>query len=105
MDNGIDWWVAVLIMGLVIYTAWIAGSSKGHLSRMEDVAAVHTARTEVGWTYERYRLESLRLDWLNLSPQARAEYTRTWGRPKWAMPSRDTTVSHEEYPNKTPQSQ
>jgi len=103
MDNGIDWWIAVLIMGLVIVTAWIAGSSKGHLSRMEDVACVHTARTEVSWSYERYRLESLRIDFMALSPQSRQEYVRMWGRPKWAMPSRDT-VAAEEYPNKPPQS-
>jgi len=99
-----DFVIALLIMAVVIFIAWVAGSSKGNLSRMEVVAAVHTAKTEVGWTYERYRLESLRIDYMALSPQARQEYVRMWGRPLWALPSRDTVASPE-YPNKPPQSQ
>lgn len=99
-----DFIIALVIMGIVILGAWLAGSSKGNHSRLELVAAVHTARSEVGWTYERYRLESLRIDFMALSPQSRQEYVRMWGRPKWAMPSRDT-VAAEEYPNKPPQSQ
>ena len=94
--------LVLLIMAVVILIAWIAGSSTGNTSRMELVAAVQTARSEVGWTYERYRLESLRIDWLALTPQARQEYVRSWGRPKWALAP---PGAHEEYPNRPPQSQ
>jgi len=89
MDNEISWLIGLFMIGMVVVLAWILGNSHGHLARMELVAAVHTAKTEVGWTYERYRLESLRMDWLALAPQARAEYSRSWGRPRWAFPSKD----------------
>jgi len=88
----------LLIMAVVVFIAWVAGSSTGHMSSRELVAAVHTARSEVGWTFERFRIESLRIDWLALTPQARQEYVRSWGRPTWAMPSRGLVDDFTEKP-------
>ena len=94
-----DFLIALVIMGIVIFIAWIAGSSKGNLSRMEVVAAVHTAKTEVGWTYERYRIESLRMEWCAMPLEAKREYIRSWGHPVWVKPSKGPLV---EYLDKVP---
>ncbi|GAG70510.1 unnamed protein product [marine sediment metagenome] len=80
--------MTLLIMALVIFIAWMAGTSKGNLGRMEIVAAVHTAKTDVGWTYERYRIEYLRMTWASMKVDAKREYIRAWGQPRWTLPSR-----------------
>jgi len=86
----------LLIMAVVIFIAWLAGSSTGNLSRAEVAAAVHTAKTEVGWTYERYRIESLRMEWCAMPLEAKREYIRSWGHPVWVKPSRGPPLGEEE---------
>ena len=91
-----EFMIVLAIMFGVVLIAWIAGSSKGNLSRMEVVAAVHTAKTEVGWTYERYRIESLRMEWCAMPLEAKREYIRSWGHPVWVKPSRGPPLGEEE---------
>jgi len=94
-----DFLIALVIMGVVILIAWVAGSSKGNLSRMEVVAAVHTAKTEVGWTYEHYRIETLRMQWMTMPLEGKREYIRSWGHPTWSKPSKGAEM---EYIGKAP---
>lgn len=75
--------LALLILGLGV-TAYMTGRKSHSLARMEVTAAVQVAKQEVGWQYERYRIQALRMDWVALEPSARKEYVRTWGRPSWA---------------------
>ena len=84
--NAVD--VVVLgLMCLFLVMAWLLGRQTTHLNRMEQTAAVTVASREVSWTYEKHRLESLRIDWMALTDDARASYCRSWGTPKWALPS------------------
>jgi len=76
-----------MLIGALGFSAYMAGRRSHNLARMEIAAAVGTAKQEVGWTYERYRLESLRMDWVALPSSARAEYRRSWGEPTWSRPS------------------
>ena len=76
--------VVMGLMGLFVVLAWVLGRQSGNLARCEITAAVQVAKQEVGWEYQRYRIEALRMDWVALSPQARKEYCHTWSRPKWA---------------------
>ena len=80
----------ILVLGLMclfLVMAWLLGRQTSNLGLMAQTAAATTASREVGWTYERYRLESLRIEWMALPEDARASYCRTWGTPKWALPS------------------
>ena len=80
--------VLAFVVGTVFVGAYMAGRNTSNLARMEVTAAIQTAKQEVGWTYERYRIEALRMDWVALMPEARREYVHTWGRPRWALPAR-----------------
>ena len=73
-----------MVLGGMTIAAYGAGKGTHNLARMEITAAVQTAKQEVGWQYQRYRIESLRMDWCSLSVDARREYMRLYGRPKWA---------------------
>jgi hypothetical protein len=79
----------LLALGLVclFLGAFALGRQTTNLHRMEIAAAVSVAKSEVGWTYERYRIESLRMDWVAMTVEARKEYVRTWDRPAWAKQS------------------
>ena len=86
-----DWYPVLvgLVIGAMTMAAFLAGKGSGNLARMEVTAAVQVAKQEVGWEYQRYRIEAMRMDWVNLSPEARKEYVRTWARPKWASDAVD----------------
>lgn len=94
MSEAGDIWIAMAIVLGMVVLAFIAGSSRGNLSRMEVVAAVHTAKQEVGWTFERYRIESLRMQWMALPLEARREYLQTWGRPTWSKDSKGPVLQY-----------
>ncbi|GAG55884.1 unnamed protein product [marine sediment metagenome] len=85
----------MLVIFLVSFTialaAYLAGRNSHNLARMEVTAAVQVAKQEVGWEYQRYRIESLRMDWLALKHQSRQEYVQRWGRPLWAKDRGDPT--------------
>jgi hypothetical protein len=85
MDD-IVFWMSCFGLVLAIIAAVIFGRGSQNLSRMEIVAAVTTAKREVGWTYEKYRIEALRMEWMALAPEVRKEYIRAYGRPKWTTP-------------------
>lgn len=68
----------------IIVLAFRLGRQSNALAAMEVKAAAQVVKQEVGWEFQRYRIESLRMDWVALDPSARKEYTRTWPRPKWA---------------------
>jgi len=90
MDEDIRTLVVVLaglILGAILVGMYGAGRHTGNLARMEMTAAIQTAKTEIGWQYERFRLQTLRMDWLNMDTQARLEYIRRWGTPSWAHAS------------------
>ena len=76
----------LLALGLVclVLGAFVMGRQTMNLHRMEIAAAVSVAKQEVGWNYERYRIEALRIDWMALPIETRKEYVRQWGRPTWA---------------------
>lgn len=73
-----------IVIGAMTLIAYGAGKGTHNLARMEITAAVNTAKQEVGWEYQRYRIESMRMDWCNMSVDGRREYMRLYGRPKWA---------------------
>jgi len=80
--------LSALFLLAIVLTAFLVGRQSNNLARMELTAAVSVAKQDVGWTYERYRLEAMRMEWLSLPVEARREYLRTWGRPTWAKASR-----------------
>lgn len=75
--------VGMLVGGMTI-GAFAFGKGAGSLARMEISAAVNVAKQEVGWEYQRYRIQALRMDWVALPIEARKEYVRVYGRPQWA---------------------
>lgn len=79
--------VAGLLFGGMLVSMYMAGRNSGNLARMELTACLQVAKTEVGWQYERFRLQTLRMDWLALSSQSRQEYVRRWGHPSWSHAS------------------
>ena len=76
--------LSALFLVAIVVVAFRLGRQSNTLARMEITAATQVAKQEVGWEYQRYRIEALRMDWVALSPQARKEYCHTWSRPKWA---------------------
>lgn len=74
---------SVILVGLAIGVIGM-GRSSNRLARMEIAAMVNVAKQEVGWEYERYRIEWLRMTWLTMPLEARREYTRRFGAPRWA---------------------
>jgi hypothetical protein len=76
--------LAGILLGALAVAAFLAGRSSNRLAWMELSAAINVAKQEVGWEYQRYRIQALRMDWMALDPVARQEYVRRWGRPKWA---------------------
>lgn len=78
------WFIIALVGGATFAGAYTFGRQASSLARMELVAAVQVAKQEVGWEYQRYRIEALRMDWVALDVAARKEYVRQWGRPRWA---------------------
>ena len=79
--------VVLGLMCLFLVMAWLLGRQTTHLNRMAQSAAVTTGNREATWTFEKFRFESLRIDWMALSDEARASYCRSWGTPRWALPS------------------
>ena len=88
-DDSMNFLVALGLVCLVL-VSFLMGRQSHRLHQMELTALISIARQDVSWQYERYRLDTMRMEWVALSPQARKEYVRTWSRPKWA-----TTKDHD----------
>ena len=88
LENSMNFLVALGLVCLVL-VSYLMGRQSHRLHLMEMTAAISIAKQDVSWEFQRYRIESLRMCWVALSPQARKEYTRTWSRPKWARTTKD----------------
>ena len=79
----------IIALGVAGY---LAGRTSGHgvksMAIMEMNAAARTAKLEADHTYERYRIATVRMEWVGMAVEAKKEYVRLWGRPSWAHPSR-----------------
>jgi len=80
-------WYLVAVLATVAFSFFMAGRQTTTLARMEIQAAVNVAKQEVGWEYQRLRLQSMRMDWVRLPVEARKEYERRWGNPTWSKES------------------
>ena len=83
LDNPINFMVALGLVCLVL-VSYLMGRQSHRLHLMELTAAISIAKQDVSWEYQRFRVESMRMCWVALSPPARKEYCHTWSRPKWA---------------------
>lgn len=75
--------VAMLVMALV-FTAYGVGKGNNRLAAMEARASSQIVSQEVSWEIARYRIQSLRMDWVSMAPSAQKTYIREFGRPSWA---------------------
>lgn len=86
IDNAANFLAALGLVCLVL-VAFLMGRQSHKLHLSELTAAISIAKQDIGWTYERYRLQVMRMDWVSLPPEIRKEYIRMFGRPAWAHAS------------------
>jgi hypothetical protein len=81
-----DFLVAAGLLGLLL-SSFLMGRQSHRLHLAEMTAAIAIAKQDIGWQFERYRLEVMRMEWIALPIETRKEYVRTWGRPTWTRQS------------------
>ena len=86
LDNPINFMVAMGLVCLVL-VSFLMGRQSHRLHQMELTAAISIAKHDIGWTFERFRIQTMRMEWVALPPQIRKEYIRMYGRPTWAKQS------------------
>jgi hypothetical protein len=82
MDNNLV--LVSIVLGAFDLGAVGMGRTGRALDRMEIAAAANVAKQETTWQWEKYRIETLRMQWLTMPIEARREYARRYGAPRWA---------------------